>query len=490
MCINKNQLFVFGGLFFVLFVWNLLFSPQSDDFAHYFSAIDSDRNFLTSYFTWNGRFGELLCTGFFGKLFFGSFSWLFDFLNALVGIVYFYVFFVLCFGRLPKDKTDFVILIFIFGLVCVLGQFGAVFLWGTGAFNYLWGVGIILCFLVPFRMFWGEIMRKHKNCEHTSSLRYATFLLLYGLTFGFMAGMSSELIGLLVAGAIFLSFLFALYKKIHLPIWYYVGFVSVASGWITLFLSPGSKERSMVLENLGTFIALSDFFNLSFWNMALVINQAINMGISPIFKIFLFIFALFFAFKNKIAGKYGGELFGVLLFVSFFVIGQQISVALMYGLVFYCMIKLARIENTKWIFVGLFAIWVLMVLATFQLISGIPPRARLGRDLVLLVIIVWIFKEFYLSYPKTMSLVSAGVFIIGVIFVSYGSLEVWKQGVLIEKIVSNKGAEDAVILPKSVQFDPLLRAYFLNYDLLLNEPNHWVNVQMAKFYGVKSLQVE
>ena len=171
-------------------------------------------------------------------------------------------------------------------------------------------------------------------------------------------------------------------------------------------------------------------------------------------------------------------------------IGQQISVALMYGLVFYCMIKLARIENTKWIFVGLFAIWVLMVLATFQLISGIPPRARLGRDLVLLVIIVWIFKEFYLSYPKTMSLVSAGVFIIGVIFVSYGSLEVWKQGVLIEKIVSNKGAEDAVILPKSVQFDPLLRAYFLNYDLLLNEPNHWVNVQMAKFYGVKSLQVE
>ena len=34
------------------------------------------------------------------------------------------------------------------------------------------------------------------------------------------------------------------------------------------------------------------------------------------------------------------------------------------------------------------------------------------------------------------------------------------------------------------------QAYFLNYDLLLNEPNHWVNVQMAKFYGVKSLQVE
>ena len=64
------------------------------------------------------------------------------------------------------------------------------------------------------------------------------------------------------------------------------------------------------------------------------------------------------------------------------------------------------------------------------------------------------------------------------------------KGFLIEKIVSNKGAEDAVILPKSVQFDPLLRAYFLNYDLLLNEPNHWVNVQMAKFYGVKSLQVE
>ena len=95
--------------------------PQSDDFAHYVSAIDSDRDFLTSYFTWNGRFGELLCTGFFGKLFFGSFSWLFDFLNALVGIVYFYVFFVLCFGILPKDKTDFVILIFIFGLVCVLG---------------------------------------------------------------------------------------------------------------------------------------------------------------------------------------------------------------------------------------------------------------------------------------------------------------------------------------------------------------------------------
>lgn len=96
MCINKNQLFVFGGLFFILFVWNLLFLPQSDDFAHYVSAIDSDRDFLTSYFTWNGRFGELLCTGFFGKLFFGSFSWLFDFLNALVGIVYFYVFFLFC----------------------------------------------------------------------------------------------------------------------------------------------------------------------------------------------------------------------------------------------------------------------------------------------------------------------------------------------------------------------------------------------------------
>ncbi|EES89907.1 DUF6056 family protein [Helicobacter canadensis] len=493
---TKNNQFLFIlGLFLILFIWNLLFLPQSDDFAHYFSAIDDNKNFLSSYFDWNGRFGELLSTTFFGKIYFSDYSWVFDFLNAGVGVIYLCAFFVLCFGKLPYSKEDFMSFAFIFGFICIFGHFGAIFLWGAGASNYLWGVGFILCFLLPFRLYW-----ENNGTKKTPSLKVSIFLSLSALIFGFLAGMSSEFIGIAIIAFLFLLFFVATIKKWKLPIWQYLGFLSISIGWLALFLSPGSRKRSEVLAETNAFIPLSDFFDLPFLDMILLINQTFNSpATSMIFRIFLIIFVAFFIvkmgyIKNFNKYSYINKAIVIFLFLLFCLIllafSKHICAFLLYIALLFCIIKLIQIDNKYFIFLGLFIAWLLMDLSLFQLHGHIAPRAELGKDLTLIAMSVFMFRELYANHPRFIGKLIIGQFIIGILFASLGSYSVWKQSNYIENASSKEGMQSEVVLPKDIRFNKIIEKYFLDYSLITNDPQNWVNQVIAKYYNVKSLYIE
>ena len=68
--IKYLNLYIFGGLFIILLFLNLLYPAQTDDYALYQRAVND--NFLSTYFDWNGRIGEILFSGYFAKFCFSA----------------------------------------------------------------------------------------------------------------------------------------------------------------------------------------------------------------------------------------------------------------------------------------------------------------------------------------------------------------------------------------------------------------------------------
>ncbi|RAX52038.1 hypothetical protein CCY99_07760 [Helicobacter sp. 16-1353] len=149
MILNRPIVYLFSLIFAFLLCLNLLLPPISDDFDAYFAAQKGFESAKYFYFHWNARIGELLHKGFIG----GFNPFLFDFINAIVGSGFIFAFFILLFGRIPKDRNDITTIMFICLLILVASPFGAVFLWGSGALNYLWGLFFIIIFLLPYRIF-------------------------------------------------------------------------------------------------------------------------------------------------------------------------------------------------------------------------------------------------------------------------------------------------------------------------------------------------
>ncbi|MBR2149238.1 MAG: hypothetical protein IJ965_07430, partial [Campylobacter sp.] len=135
---------VFSILFIILLFLNLLYPAQTDDYALYQKALND--NFLSTYFEWNGRIGEILFAGYFAKF---AFSPIFDIINATIGTAFLFFGFILCFARVIKDKLDIALLALWFAILGLFGYFGSIFLWGAGSANYLWGVTLIFAFCIP-----------------------------------------------------------------------------------------------------------------------------------------------------------------------------------------------------------------------------------------------------------------------------------------------------------------------------------------------------
>ncbi|WP_279062201.1 DUF6056 family protein, partial [Campylobacter lanienae] len=229
--IKYLNLSIFGGLFIILLFLNLLYLAQADDYALYQSALNG--NFLSTYFNWNARIGEILFSGYLAKF---VFSPIFDIINTFVGVAFFFFGFVLLFGRVIKDKIDVALLAFWFAILGFFGYFGSIFLWAAGSANYLWGVTLIFIFCIPYRLFWGQIYNHTQKSSHNLWINLAYF----GFGFlAFLAGMASEFIGVMIIFVIIISFIYAIYHKISLPLWQIWGFFGFVAGWVTLYLSPG-----------------------------------------------------------------------------------------------------------------------------------------------------------------------------------------------------------------------------------------------------------
>jgi hypothetical protein len=180
---------------------------------------------------WNARFGEQLAI-----FFLGFNKVIFDLLNSLVAMGYFYIIALYAFGRPLTFMRRHEIYSFVISFaltIFFMPAFGEIFFWTTGACNYLWGSALILIFGLPYRMLLsGEDVLKGKPAL------FPGFCIL-----GFISGMSSEnasvAIGLFVVIIIFYSCV----RKRELGLWVYCGIASLVGGVSYLLLSRSTKIR-------------------------------------------------------------------------------------------------------------------------------------------------------------------------------------------------------------------------------------------------------
>lgn len=137
---NKKNSVMQCAIYFVpllifLYILNAVFPTQSDDLG---AGIGGIKAAISSYNTWNGRFGELL------RVAFGSYlsttPWYAP-INAVIGAAVLLLSFTVIFARLPrrtlKDASIFCMML-VFVMFDPIFSFGSVFYWAAGSFNYLW----------------------------------------------------------------------------------------------------------------------------------------------------------------------------------------------------------------------------------------------------------------------------------------------------------------------------------------------------------------
>ncbi|RDU56541.1 DUF6056 family protein [Helicobacter sp. MIT 99-5507] len=107
---SKIPLFLFFLIFLYLFVLNIFLPPQADDIHASIKAKDGFSAAINSYMTWNARIGELVFVSFVG----GWSDIVFDFINALFGSVFIWMFFIFIFVRFPNNKDIYCILLICF----------------------------------------------------------------------------------------------------------------------------------------------------------------------------------------------------------------------------------------------------------------------------------------------------------------------------------------------------------------------------------------
>lgn len=241
--IDRDTVFFFFGVFAFLYFLNAIFPTQSDDLGYEIGGLSAA---IDSYNNWNGRLGELL------RVLFGSWfaatPWYAP-VNALVGTTVIFMLFVAVFGRKPKcnlkDMSIFLILIS-FLLVDFGFCFGSFFYWAAGSFNHLLAWFFILLWVLPYRFYWQNIF-DHNSRQDERRILKAVFLSVTG----FCVGWSTEFAIVFV----FLQMCFIVYtyiiRKQSLPLWYFIGIISVVFGWLFLYLSPGVAKRIQVIASTG-----------------------------------------------------------------------------------------------------------------------------------------------------------------------------------------------------------------------------------------------
>ena len=474
-----KNLGTFLVLFCVLLAFNVIFPAQSDDIGHFYAA-NSGADFFTTYFTWNGRLGEILYTGFFAKL--NNSFWL-NTLNALVGSAFIFACFALIFARLPQSRVDF----YSFLLLCILlisvNDFASTFLWYSGSFNYLWGIFFIVIFLLPVR-FWIASLFANTPPRTPHILALLSYSIL-----AIMAGMSSEHMGALVSLGLVSLFALCLYKRIKIPAWLLMGGICFIAGWIMLYLSPGSRYRAQIQEQAGIFINLSTFLKMYLTEQMLWLNNSLNNLYNKGFVVFFILFSSFITYRLKLQKRY---YILIALFVIFgIVFTRHIAGIVVYGAILLGLIYLAKQIDKKYYFCALlFGAWILVGLITFQITYGLPTRARLGDNLLLFTLILLFFRDFYKTYNKQILLERSLIAILALSTALCFANWAWvgyKWHKLQESVATQKanGIQDIVVSKE------VFKSYCkTNWDLPQNDANFYVNQNYARYFGIKSFRVE
>lgn len=248
----KAAWILYGAIFLLILVCNVLSIYIMDDFKYQFSFADDTRitslsqlipSMIGHAYDMNGR----LVAHFWVQLFALTPLWVFDIVNAAMFVLQ-----IVLVNRISRgtEKRSNVMLAAIF---CGFWLFEPVFaqanLWQDGACNYLWSIVFCLLFLIP-------VMEDYLYEKKLRSVwSKAGFLILSFLTGAYSETLSAATI--FMAGLLVLLMVF--YRKRTWPVFWTVAMAVAFAGYISIYLAPAQwveKAAEMhpriLLENMVT----------------------------------------------------------------------------------------------------------------------------------------------------------------------------------------------------------------------------------------------
>jgi len=466
------NLAIFLSLFVFLFVLNFWIGLTPDDMAQ--MARYKSGTFWHSYTNIGGRFGEVVWSGWLVR--FAGSVWL-DLLNAFVGSVFFFAFFIFVFARVPSSWQDAFAFALLVGLVTFFGCFGSSFLWGGGAVSQLWSVTLVLLFLVPFRNF--SPNEPTKFGMHDA--------LIFPL--GFVAGMSHEHLGLVCGVSLVVFLVVSLVRKIRLPLWQYAATACFWLGWLALFFAPGGNLFREPFD-VAIFLSFSEFLNLPFGEKMFEFKKAlVFFASSEIFAVFLSCVVALFA---AVLARSGQMSYKALIFVAiaagFWFFGE-----VELGMVCVASLMVADIILMGgWRRFGVLACvlvaWLAMGLAFVQL-EGVPARERFCDSCLLVVGILFVWRQMCeLRFELLTKAFAVAVFGVGMVYVSvnaYTTSDILaRQDALVKRYkasgLKEVGVPYELVVPSGF-------GRFVDFGILSREKTNSKNEAMAKFYEIDSV---
>ncbi len=448
--------------------------PQADDIQAAISSKDGIHAAIKSYMSWNARIGELLFVSFIG----GLSDLTFDIINALIGSIFIYMFFIFIFMRFPKTRQDMRCIVLICFLILYFSPFGADFLWGAGSLNYMWGILLIIIALYPYRIFWNSIF-----INEIRQIINPIFIPLF-IIISFFAGMASEQLGIIVILLHIAFFGYSIKQKIKLPIWYYLGAILFITGYACLYFSPGNAARASMSILEGQFLKIDELLFLTLKEKIDRLSLLLDYSITNIFKAFILVILFINAkikYPNKAKVVYSTF---ILLIASLILLSKSgitlhlISIVLLLSIVKYA--KLYKI-----IFV-LYVIYLLLCLSGIQILI-LPPRARLGEIMVIIASFCILYK-----YMKDIKFINIAIYTICIIYSIFVASEYYKfynrWNTMLSYIETQKkiGNYDVIVENIFVSKYPNFIDSLLPTDVILESPNPLY----AHKFGLKSFRVD
>lgn len=403
---SKISLFLFVLIFLYLFALNIFLPPQADDIHASIRAKDGFQAAINSYMSWNARIGELVFVSFIG----GWSDITFDFVNALLGSIFIWVFFYFIFVRFPNNKDTVCILLICF-LLLYFAPFGADFLWGAGSLNYMWGILLMMIALLPYRIFWNDVFTDKNQQRWMMANPLFIFI-------SFLSGMASEQLGIIVILCHIYFMIYARYRHIKLGVWYFIGAMSFILGYLFLYFSPGHAARASISILDGQFLQISELLALSFGQKIDRLLLLFDYSMTNIFKFFvLLLFVL--CVKENMPSKFRILYLAFVLLITSLIFLNDNS--LVYHIVsIILLVSIFKKHRIYKIIFALYIIYLLLCLSEIQILI-LPPRARLGEILVLISVFCILYQ-----YIKDSKLVNIAICVFCIAYSIFVASEYYK----------------------------------------------------------------
>ncbi|WP_104731149.1 DUF6056 family protein [Helicobacter muridarum] len=482
--ISSHSVNIFLLIYCPLLLLNFMFPTQSDDLGAKIGGISAA---ISSYFNWNGRLGELI------KVSFGSYfstTIYYNFINAFVGVCVIFQIFFLIFVRFPRGTFfDYSVCSIIIVVLLYDSAFGSIFLWAAGSYNYLWGWCLILFWLIPYRLFWHNIINNNLSTQDSKS----KFKIISMLLLGILAGWCSEFGIAIILLQVFILVYASIRYKVKVPLWCWWGLAGFCIGWVILYISPGHAKRSMLFSY---YFSLRDLWNLSFKDkIYLFFTFSGKLSVNKVW-FFIIVWATYMMclLKHK---HITYKILAIILVIAFFYIFRSLVSLFVFLLInFICIMYFAFDSKRRGmlaeqkLFFGvamLLFVYALFTACTIQI--SVPHRALFQSTILMSILCVIVFNYIWNLYKfvgMLLGVCSNVVCIIYVIFVFSACLDMYaKWNNMLGFIDGQKelGHKDVRVDKKTFQ------SYYRNYGNWANpvsDVHVWPNTDYAKYFGLNS----